>query len=272
MFTYYVALSPDGRSVVALIQDARTSTADLWLIDIASGTRAPLTSMRTGGGWVGSPVWSPDGGRLAFACQSPGILDDICTRDMRTGTVTTVLQSKDRWEHPRAWSPDGRHILVAYDDYAQASHVELRVWSAATGKLSPYVAFGDEGVFSPDSRFVAFTSPETGRNEVSVTTFPERRQTWPITTEGGNILSWSADGREILVATLSGHIVAYQVSTEGGVFSVRGSQVLVRNVGFDGRFTRATRDHSRILVRLPKDAEKDRGEIRLLFGWQKGLR
>ena len=272
MFTYYMALSPDGRSVVALIQDARTSTADLWLIDIASGTRVPLTSMRTTGGWVGSPVWSPDGGRLAFACQPRGSLDDICVRDMRTGAVTTVLQSKDRWEHPRAWSPDGKHILVAYDDYAPATHVGLRVWSVATGAVSPYVAFGDEGVFSPDGKFVAFTSAETGRNEVSVTTFPERRQTWTLTTEGGNILSWSADGREILVATLSGHIVGYQVSTEGGVFSVRGSQVLVQNAGFDGRFARATRDHSRILVRQPKDADKDHGEIRLLFGWQEGLR
>ena len=55
---------------------------------------------------------------------------------------------------------------------------------------------------------------ESGRYEVYVTTFPERRQTWPLTTEGGRVLSWRADGREILVATLSGHIAAYPVSTK----------------------------------------------------------
>jgi len=47
--------------------------------------------------------------------------------------------------------------------------------------------------------------------------------------------------------------------------------VLIRNVGFDALFASATRDHSRILVRVPKDADKDRGEIRLLFGWARGL-
>jgi|CXWL01.1.fsa_nt_gi serine/threonine protein kinase len=268
----YPVLSPDGRTVVALVQDARTSAADLWSVDVATGSLSPLTSMRSAGGWAGAGVWSQDGGRLAFACQLPGIVDDLCVRDMRTGVVTTVIQSKTAWEHPVAWSPDGNNLLVAFDDYGDKSRTELRAWSFQTSTLSPYVPSSDDGVFSPDARFVAFTSQETGRNEVSVTTFPGRRQTWPLTTEGGNLLSWSADGREILVTTLSGHIVAYPVSTADGIFSAGVPQVLIRNVGINARAARASRDHSRILLRLAKDADKDRGEIRLLFGWQKGLR
>ena len=88
----------------------------------------------------------------------------------------------------------------------------------ANQTLSPFVATGNGAAFSPDGRFVAFTSPESGRAEVSVTTFPERRQTWPITTEGGYVVSWSIDGKELLVATLTGHIVAYPV-TAGDTFS-----------------------------------------------------
>ena len=65
--------------------------------------------------------------------------------------------------------------------------------------------------------------------------------------------------------------MAYPVTTNGANFSAGAPQVLIRNVGFDSRFARATRDHSRILIRAPKDADKDRGEIRLLFGWAKGL-
>jgi hypothetical protein len=125
-----------------------------------------------------------------------------------------------------------------------------------------------EGVFSPDSKYVAYSSNETGRAEVYVTTFPDRGQTWPLTTEGARVLSWRADGKEILVATLSGHIAAYAVDTaEGGVI-VAPPQVLIRDVGFDAHYARATPDHSRIIVRVPQDADKDKGEIRLLFGWQ----
>ena len=64
--------------------------------------------------------------------------------------------------------------------------------------------------------------------------------------------------------------MAYPV-TAGDNFSAGAPQVLVRNVGFDARFALATRDHSRILIRVPKDIDKDRGEIRLLFGWAIGL-
>lgn len=270
-FTYFMALSPNAGAVAAQVQDARTSASELWSVNVETGARTPLTSMRTSGGWAGSPVWSANGTRLAFACQPPGILDDVCVRDMQSGVVTKVVESKTIWEHPRAWSADDQYMLVAYNEYQESSVKELRVWSAKTGALSTYLKSSEQGVFSPDTQFVAFTSFETGRDEAFVTTFPERRQTWPLTTEGGKVISWSENGSEILVATRGGHIVAYPVSTSGGKFSAGAPQVLIRNVGFDAHFSRATRDHSRILVRVPKDADKDRGEIRLLYGWTQGL-
>jgi hypothetical protein len=104
-----------------------------------------------------------------------------------------------------------------------------------------------------------------------VTTFPDHRQTWPITTDGGQVLSWRNDGREILVATLSGHIVAYPVSTEGG-FSHGEPTTLVRDIGSLAAYSTATRDHARILIRVNPDAAKDKGEIQLLFGWQDARR
>lgn len=72
------------------------------------------------------------------------------------------------------------------------------------------------------------------------------------------MLSWRADGREILVATLSGHIVAYPVSTQTG-FSAGQPTIRVRDVGIAAPFSTATRDHSCILIRVSPDAAKDKG-------------
>jgi hypothetical protein len=84
-------------------------------------------------------------------------------------------------------------------------------------------------------------------------------------------VSWRDDGRELLVATLSGHIAAYPISFDGG-FSHGQPTMLVRDVGSIASYSSATRDHSRILIRVSPDAAKDKGEIRLLVGWQDGLR
>ena len=85
------------------------------------------------------------------------------------------------------------------------------------------------------------------------------------------MLSWSQDGREILVGTLSGHIAAYPVSTAGG-FTHGPATILVRDVGSQAAFSTATRNHSKMVIRVSPDAAKDRGEMQLLFGWQEGLR
>ena len=81
------------------------------------------------------------------------------------------------------------------------------------------------------------------------------------------MVSWSSDGREILVATLSGHIAGYPLATDGG-FSHGQPTILVRDVASAAKYSSATRDHSRILIRVSPDAATDKGEIRLLFGWQ----
>jgi hypothetical protein len=85
------------------------------------------------------------------------------------------------------------------------------------------------------------------------------------------VLSWKNDGREILVATLSGNIVAYPVSLEGG-FSAGQPTVRVPDAGYQNRFAVASRDHSSILIRVNPEAAKDKGEIQLLFGWADALR
>jgi len=264
----YMALAPDGRRVAAPIADRQTGTSCLWLVDLSSGARIPMMATR---GFVGLPIWSSDGARLAYAYQPPGQLDDVYVKDLRTGQVTPVIESPAIAEHPAAWSHDGAHLLVfRWADKPRG----LFDWSFTLRTLTPFVTSSSTeqfAVFSPDDRYVAFSSNETGRFEAYVTTFPERRQTWQLTTEGGEVLSWRADGREILVATLSGHIAAYPVSTDGG-FTAGQPAILVRDVGCAAPYSRPTPDHSRILIYASPDAAKDNGEIRLLFHWAEALK
>jgi hypothetical protein len=147
-------------------------------------------------------------------------------------------------------------------------------WSFASRTLTRLVGprVLESATFSPHDDYVAFVSQQSGRPEVYVTTFPDHRQTWPITTDGATrVLSWRNDGREIVVATLSGHIAAYPVRTEGG-FTHGQPAYILRDIGSLAAYSTITRDHARILIRVNPDAARDKGEMRLLFDWQDAMR
>jgi Tol biopolymer transport system component len=265
-----LALAPDGARAAVSIIDARAGSCDLWLIDIQTGRVSPITTTR---GFADAPVWSPDGTRLAYALQPPAVLDDIYVRDFRNGQDEQLIDTSGVWEHPLAWSADGDHLLVAVRRAGELN--DLYVWSFDARSLVPFVRSPwSEGsaAFSPDGRYMVYSSSESGRGEVYVTTFPKAGARWPLTTEGARPMSWSQDGREILVATRSGQVVGYPVTTAGGSFSAGSPSVLVRGLGSVAYYASASRDHSHILVRVNPDAERDKVEIRLLFGWANGLR
>ena len=271
-FSERMALEPAGRRVAAAVIDARSGIAAIWLLDISTGARTLLSPGQGSTGW---PVWSPDGTRVAFGYQPPGILDDVYVKDLRTSATTALVTSTDAREDPVAWSPKGEWLLLFRNDPQTTGH--LLAYSFRSHTCKPFVVVPGaavlDGVFSPDGRYVAYSSNESGRFEVSVTTFPDRTATWLLTTEGARVLSWGGrDGHEILVGTLSGDIAAYQVNTAGGTFSAGPPTIVIRDVGSDAQYARATPDHSRILLRVNPEAHKDKGEIRLLFGWAEKLR
>ena len=122
-------------------------------------------------------------------------------KDTATGQSTTLIESATIMEQPSR----GRTMAPTSCSSASRRARSVSLWSFASKTISPFVQSATFGAaFSPDDKYVALASNESGRFETYVTTFPERRQTWPLTTEGGRVVSWRDDGREILVATLSG--------------------------------------------------------------------
>jgi eukaryotic-like serine/threonine-protein kinase len=197
-------LSPDQTRLAASVADTKTGFADIWLTDLSRGSTAPFTF---GPAVNASPVWSPDGTRVAFRTSRNGgmvefyrksaggggkeepILPEEAARD--AGVQSTNLYLSD-------WSPDGRYLLFS-TNAASGWDLWLLPLAGAPKPVSLLSAPGDQlhGNFSPDGRLVAYSSSESGKFEVHVQTFPLSDRQWTISTVGGTEPRWRADGREI---------------------------------------------------------------------------
>ncbi len=260
------SVSPDGTRIAVAIGDQRATNTDIWLLDSATGARTRLTSSPA---WEGVPIWSPDGTRVTYATNEYG-LDDVYVRDIQGGQAVPLVVSENDWWGPSSWSRDGRFLLL---DVRGPDDIDMSVWSTSDQTLLPFLtgpANEEKGVFSPDGRFVAYTSGETGRREVFVATFPTPAEKWQVTTEGAQALSWREDGNEILIATVAGDLAAVSVSIDGG-FRTGPLEVLVSGLGPGVADLAATADHSRFLAMIPSEPSGRSAEIRLLFGWAEAL-
>ncbi len=160
-------LSPNGREVLVTIRDA--ANGDLWRVDLASGARSRVTS--DGGGWYA--VWSPDSQQVAFTALNRR--DVLQAMNTRGGGEVQNLSTFDIQVFPSDWSLDGKYL--AYTAISQDTSED--VWLLAmTGARKPapllQSTFAERHAqFSPDGRSVAFTSNETGRDDVYVQSFPD---------------------------------------------------------------------------------------------------
>ena len=197
----FVAVSGDGRRV-AFAEESSVSVADL----SRSGS-ARVSSERF---VFGSPAWSPDDSQLAYS-----VLNGLVTRAVeRTEPSRRFGEHIPGWKLSPSWSPDGK--TIAYTAYFRETNGDIYVEPVdGSTPPRPFVATNayDAGLqFSPDSRFVAYASAETGRLEVYVTPFPGPGPKYPVSTNGGTHVRWSRDGRELFYRN-GDEFIAVPVST-----------------------------------------------------------
>ncbi|MFZ0735212.1 MAG: protein kinase [Candidatus Sulfotelmatobacter sp.] len=215
-----VELSPDDKKLAAT--DANTAAAVIWIFDLASNLKTRLTF---NGGVQRSPVWSPDARQIAFASDQQ---KQISVKGVNGGAPDqVVLTSPDAdISFVSSWSRDGRYLL-----YERGFGLNLKLWVLPlSGDRKPFqYAESDakeiEGVFSPDGRWVAYTSTEMNRPEIFVAPFPWTGARWQVSSGSGLEPRWRADGKELDYYDLSG-IIAVQVDGSGSDFRVGGSQPL----------------------------------------------
>ncbi len=141
----------------------------------------------------------------------------------------TLVQESDVLLAPTDWSPDGQFLLV---DTGEAGISQLGVVPLAGGQKgfnfmpSPFFKYG--GQFSPDSRWVAYTSRESDRDEVYVAPFPGADGKWQVSTNGGRLARWRRDGKELFFFSADNTLMAAEVSSQGSNFQIRSVRPLFR--------------------------------------------
>ncbi len=206
-----VALAPDGSAVGLDRTDEENQNTDVWTYDLRRGSTKRLTFDQ---GIDADPVWSPDGKRILFA-SSRGGLFQLYLKDADGGEDEKLLplDASDRADkYPTNWSPDGKHIL--YERTTEA----IGLWTAKMPDLKTAALWNGpkstkSGQFSPDGKWLAYTSNESGKWEVYVTSFPELRGKWQISNGGGTQPRWRGDGKELFYLGSDGKITAVPVSS-----------------------------------------------------------
>ncbi|MFY9550461.1 MAG: hypothetical protein WAU32_04865, partial [Thermoanaerobaculia bacterium] len=220
-------ISPDGKRVALDITDHRSGNVDVWIYPSAGGIATRLTSHPA---IDAGPIWSPDGQRVAFTSFQRGHPDIFQKSSSGAGSDEMVLESQ-RTKYVTDWSLDGRFILFRAFD----ATTNLELWVVPVGgdgKPIPFIktTFGvDQGQFSPDGRWVAYASNESGKWEIAVAPFPGPGGNWKVSTAGGTQPRWRRDGKELYYLAPDGKLMAVEVNAgatfEAGVakplFSIR---------------------------------------------------
>jgi Tol biopolymer transport system component len=192
-----LALSPDGTRAAASIYNPDQPNTDLWNYDLSRGSKTRLTS---GPETKQSPVWQPDGQFVLFTSGLPGGGSHIYrTRSDGSGRVETVLNSDGATEFPESFCRDGRYL--AYDQISKGSAPSIWILPFR-GDRKPFALVQNQfvnirPVFSPDCKWIAYTSNATGRFEIYLTHFPDPTRIYQVSTQGGEIPRWQPDGKEL---------------------------------------------------------------------------
>ncbi len=203
------AISPDGRRVALSITEG--GNQDVWVFDMVRGVKTRLSNA-VQPDW--RPVWSPDGEQIAFITQGSGNWDIFLRRADGVGEATTVLATPVQ-DLVSDWSRDGKYVLF-HQSALDIGWIERKgdgaEWEPHRTMETPAREFVPK--LSPNGRFVAYASDESGRMEVYVRPFPEGGGRVTVSTNGGRKIRWSPDGKELFYVE-GETLIAVEVSTEG---------------------------------------------------------
>ncbi len=263
-------LSGDDRRVA--MRRAVQGNIDIWLQDLVNGR---LTRLTFDAASDGVPIWSPDGERVAFASNRTGVLN-LYVKSANGAGVEEVVVDSPNAKQTQDWSRDGRWLLY----YEQDPKTGRDLWALdMTRRNDPPRAVANTPAqevlaqLSPDGRWMAYQTNESGRFEVVVQPFPDAvGSKWQVSTAGGVAPRWRADGKELYFLAPDAKLMAVSVTATGASFESGTPVALFPTRVIDGGTVATSRPQydvardGRFLINQPV-ADAAAAPITLILNW-----
>jgi serine/threonine protein kinase len=214
------SLAPDEKRIAVCIRDPQTKMRDIWLFDVTRGAKMRFTFDPADDL---NPIWSKDGGRIYFSSSRKGPRD-LYQKKVDAADEEEIIYSSSEIKNVEDISPDGRLLLYNTNDTAPDSPNKNDLWLLPLdGERipKPYLKSQfneDQAAISPDGRWVAYRSFESGREEIYVATFPQIGGKWQVSSGGGDEPRWRRDGKELYFTVKDRQLMAAEVKSNSSAF------------------------------------------------------
>ncbi|MGA7793132.1 MAG: protein kinase [Candidatus Acidiferrales bacterium] len=262
------SMSPDGQRLA--LEVAEGSGTDIWLYEWQRDTMTRLTFT----GSAAAPLWSPDGRYIAFLATGGGM---YVIRSDGSGKPQPLTQSKNI-QAPWSFTPDGKRLAF----YELDSKTSFDLWTVPLESDSAGLRAGKPEVFlqtpadertpsfSPDGRWLAYVSDESGTFQVYVRAFPDRGGKWQISNSGGWLPMWSRNGHELFFEALDNHIMVAAYTVKGDSFVADKPRVWsekqIGGLTLTSRNVDPAPDGKRIVALMPAEtAEGQKAQNHVIF-------
>jgi serine/threonine protein kinase len=268
-----ITLAPEGKHAALALLDADGRVADIWQMDLLRGSSTRLTFDPAADS---SPVWSPDGTKIAFSSNRAGNGQvNLFLKTLNAAGDEQMLFQADSEKFASSWSPDGQYI--AFENWAPKSKGAIWILPLASGSepkpLLQSSAFNYlQPQFSRDGYFVAYTSDESGRPEIYVQPFPTSGEKSQISLNGGIYPIWRHDGKELFYVTPDGKLMSADIQVSPKFQSSVPRQLFQTNIKItdDGWSVAPAADGQRFLLNVY--AEGNTAPLSIVLNWTAELK